>query len=361
MNPIERALRGVDRLQQRHRALAFLVAVQKKLGDDNGGTLIANLTYSGFVTVFPLLLALVTILGLVVGGSARLTHQIETSAVSQFPIVGSKLAENIRALHRSSGAGLAFGLAGTIWGATSLGQTAMFTMAQIWDVPGVSRPNFVSRLWRAFAFLGVLGVSVTVAGFLSGFGLVGGHGLVGVAAEAASALVNVGSYLLSFRLLTPAMVRNRQLVPGAIAAGIAWTAIEAAGGYLVARDLRHASAVYGTFALVLGLLAWTYLAARVAVYASEINVVAAYRLSPRAIVQPPLTEADRRSLALQITENIRRPEQRVSVSFEEVTPPGDAGPHAAETRDPSTPENAAGGEGGDSRPPRRKPSTRPTA
>ena len=37
----------------------------KKYGDDNGGVLVSNLAYSAFVSMFPLLLVLVTILGLV--------------------------------------------------------------------------------------------------------------------------------------------------------------------------------------------------------------------------------------------------------------------------------------------------------
>ena len=37
----------------------------KKFGDDNGGVLVSNLAYCGFVSLFPLLLILVTILGLV--------------------------------------------------------------------------------------------------------------------------------------------------------------------------------------------------------------------------------------------------------------------------------------------------------
>jgi uncharacterized BrkB/YihY/UPF0761 family membrane protein len=68
--------------------------------------------------------------------------------------------------------------------------------------------------------------------------------------------------------------------------------LQAVGAYLVHHDLRSDS-VYGIFATVLGLVAWIYLAAETAVYAAEINVVLARRLWPRAIVQPPLTEADR--------------------------------------------------------------------
>ena len=46
-------------------------------------------------------------------------------------------------------------------------------------------------------------------------------------------------------------------------------------------------------------------------YAAEINVVLDRRLWPRSVVQPPLTEADRASMALQALQNQRRAEQMV--------------------------------------------------
>ena len=78
--------------------------------------------------------------------------------------------------------------------------------------------------------------------------------------------------------------------------------------------------MYGIFGIVLGLLAWIYLAVQVTVYAAEINVVLARRLWPRSIVQPPLTEADRASMALQALQNQRRPEQHVEVTFDDRAP-----------------------------------------
>ena len=65
MNPVEKALRKVDATQQRFTPPAFVFGVIKKYGDDNGGVLVSNLAYSAFVSLFPLLLILVTILGLV--------------------------------------------------------------------------------------------------------------------------------------------------------------------------------------------------------------------------------------------------------------------------------------------------------
>lgn len=69
------------------------------------------------------------------------------------------------------------------------------------------------------------------------------------------------------------------------------------------------------FGLVLGLVAWIYLAVEITLYAAELNAVIFYRLWPRSMVQPPLTEADQKSLALQATQNQRRPEQVVVTRF----------------------------------------------
>jgi hypothetical protein len=87
------------------------------------------------------------------------------------------------------------------------------------------------------------------------------------------------------------------------------------GGYLVGHDLKNNSVTYGVFAAVLGLVAWIYLGCEIMIYSAELNTVLARRLWPRGMVQPPLTEADQRSLALQATQNQRRPEQQVSVNF----------------------------------------------
>jgi hypothetical protein len=91
--------------------------------------------------------------------------------------------------------------------------------------------------------------------------------------------------------------------------------------------------VYGVFATVLGLIAYIYLAVEITVYSAEINVVLTRRLWPRSIVQPPLTEADRASMALQALQNQRRPEQHVEVTFTD-RPPGAAEPAST----PQTPQ-----------------------
>jgi YihY family inner membrane protein len=316
MTGIERVVRRVDAFQQAHQPFSFLFAVNKKAGDDNAGPLIANLSYVGFLSVFPLLLLAVTVLQILAGSYPGIHATLDRSVVAQMPIIGDQLVAHVAPLHRTNVVGLVVGLLGLLWGSTGLSGAGMFTMAQLWNVPGVDRPNFLKRLGRSGLFLVMMAVDLAVTGLLAGFGTYGRHdGWLVAASEILSGVVNVAAYFVAFRILTPHAVRTRRLLPGAAVGGVAWTALLALGGYLIGHDLRHDTAVYGFFAYVLGLVAWVYLAARIFVYAAEINVVIAYRLWPRSIVSPPLTEADRRSLSLQATANRRRTEQLVEVRW----------------------------------------------
>jgi YihY family inner membrane protein len=299
--------------------------------------LVSNLAYSAFLAIFPLLLILVTVLDLVLSGHPSLRNSVLHSTFAEFPIVGSDLVKNIHALHRSSVLGLAIGLVGLLWGSMGLAQAGLFAMAQTWNLPGPERPNFVKRLGRSVAFVAVLGVGLAISTFLAAFGTFGRHNVwLGVLGELVAAVVNVGQYALAFRVLTPKVISTRKLIPGALVGGVAWTVLLAVGGYLIGHDLRNDSAVYGLFGMVLGLLAWVYLGAEISIYAAEVNVVIARRLWPRGMVQPPLTAADQQSMALQATQNQRRPEQQVAVTFTEADmPAGEVPPRPSKAETPT--------------------------
>jgi YihY family inner membrane protein len=316
MNPIEKTMRRIDAAQQHFGPAALVFGVMKKFGDDNAGNLVSNLAYSAFLCVFPLLLILITVLNIVLAHDASARTSLLHSTFGEFPLVGNTLSTQIHGLHRSSVIGLIVGVLGLLWGSTGMAQSGLFSMSQIWNLPGPERPNYVSRLGRSFGFLAVLGLGIVVTTGLASFGTFGRHNIaLGILAEVLAVAVNIGTYLAAFRVLTPKAVHSRKLVPGAILGGVLWTILQAVGGYLIGHDLKNDSVSYGVFGLVLGLVAWIYLGCEITIYAAELNTVLARRLWPRGMVQPPLTEADQRSLALQATQNQRRPEQEVSVSF----------------------------------------------
>ncbi len=358
MNPVEKALRKVDETQRRFTPTAFVFGVVKKYGDDNGGVLVSNLAYSAFVSMFPLLLVLVTILGLIASADPSFKTDVLNAVAGQVPLLGKTLTGNVHTLRHSSYIGLVVGLLGLIWGATGLAQAGLFTMAQVWNLPGPTRPGYVQRLGRAVSFLGLLAGGVIVTTGLASLNtyVLKGFGVVFLV-EVVAAAFNVGMYIGAFRVLTPKGVPTRSLLAGAITGGILWTVLQVLGTWLVHHYL-HSDSAYGVFADVLGLLAWIYLAIEITVYSAEINVVLARQLWPRAIVQPPLTEADRVSMALQALQNQRRPEQQIEVTFtdretdapirtpqtpDEVAPPAD--PPQVRVRAHPEPARSAGSGG----------------
>src|ERR1700730_14051285 len=124
MNPVERAIRAVDATQRRFTPTAFVFGVVKKYGDDNGGVLVSNLAYSAFVSLFPLLLVLVTVLGLVASVDATFRTDVLHAVAGQVPLIGNQLTGNVHQLKRSSIIGLIVGFVRLVWGSARPGHGA---------------------------------------------------------------------------------------------------------------------------------------------------------------------------------------------------------------------------------------------
>ena len=313
-NPVERVVRSVDRWQQRTPVVSLVFGVIKKFGDDRGPSLAALLAYYGFMALFPLLLVATTILGFI--GNRRIESGIIGSTLHQFPVYGQQIGQNVAHPLRGSVIGLTLGILGLLYGSMGVAQAGQHAMAQVWNVPGVARPGFVPRLVRALLLFVSVGFGMAAAAVVSTVVTGTGHGAVlRVLAIVSEAALNVGLFVVVFRVLTPRSVAAPKLVPGAVAAGLAYTVLLTGGTALVQHQLRHAEAVYGQFGFVLGLIGWLYLVATVTLYAAEANVVWARHLWPRGIVQPPLTVADRKVLRDIARQEERRPEEDVHVGF----------------------------------------------
>jgi membrane protein len=312
----ERIARRADRAHRRRPWLAFPYAVLKKFGDDQAGNLAALISYYGFFSLFPLMLVLVTVLGMVLQANSELQARIQSSALANFPVIGEEIDSNVRALG-GSGVTVAIGVALALWAGIGVLRVMQTAMNTIWNVPFRHRPNFVKTLLRAVIMLVVLGL-VTIAA--AGAGSVGSgndNALLSLLWVAISLLLNFLLFVLAFRILTSEDLSWGDVWLGAAIAAIAWTALQALGGYIVRHQLEGATQTYGTFATVIGLLAWIYIGAQVTLLAAEVNVVKKRRLWPRAIVQPPLTDADARALASYVRQEERRPEQNVDVRIDD--------------------------------------------
>jgi YihY family inner membrane protein len=311
---IERLLRAIDLFQQRHSVLGFPFGVVKKYGDDQGGKKAALLSHYGLLCLFPLLLVFVTVLGYTLANSPALQEQVIDTLASQFPVLGTQLEGSIRTI-QGSGLALVVGILGTLWGGLGITQSFQDAMNDVWNIPRRARPNFWWRLARGLGALLLVAGEVVAATVLAQQGIAA-PGLLGRAdLLAGSLLLNFLLLTVLFQIMTGMWVRWRQLLPGAAAGALGWSVLQTVGVSIIGRQLEQANLVYGAFAVVVVLLGWLYLSCQLVLYAAEINVVLARRLWPRSLLQPPLTEPDRRVLTALARTEERRPEQRVQVTF----------------------------------------------
>jgi membrane protein len=313
------ALHGVDRRQQQSARIGFIAAVVKKFGDDQAGQLAALIAYYAFVSIFPLLLVFVTILGFVLQGHPSDQEKIVHGTLGQFPILSDSL--KLHAL-KGSGVALAIGIVGTLLAGMGVTSAAQNAFNSIWDVPHKSRPNFLFTRLRSLGMLAILGTLMIVSTVAAGFVGASSHGTLAVIAGVLVAFaINVALFMASFKLLTAADVSWRDLLPGVIVAAVLWQLLQHLGGYYVDHELKHTQPLYGTFAVVLGLLAWLYLGAQLVIFAAEINVVRARKLWPRSFFSEPLLEADKRALTSSAEVEERVEQENVDVSFDETEDP----------------------------------------
>ena len=292
-----RSLSGfVDRLdewQQKRLVPGFLVGVVVKYRNDRGQQYAALLSYYGFISMFPLLIAFVSILSWLLEDDPTLRDKIIDSLIGRLPVISTEIKSDVGDL-KVHGALLLLGLATLLWAGLKVVRHAQNAFNEQWGVPYLERPGVVRQSIRGLAMLAVIGIAIvgaTAVTSLAAFGDL--PGLTKVTGAIVAIALNVLLLGASFELLTEARLGLKTLLPGALAGGVALWLVQLVGGTYVERVIADASDIYGAFATVFGLLIWLALMARVVLLADEVNVVLKDRAWPRSFkrTQPaPVSE-----------------------------------------------------------------------
>ncbi|HUA47756.1 MAG TPA: YihY/virulence factor BrkB family protein [Solirubrobacteraceae bacterium] len=305
-------VRRFDRFQQKHKGWAIPMAVIRKFGNDQAGSLAALIAYYAFFSIFPLLLVFTTILGFVLQGNMKLYDDVRNSVLGRFPVVGDQLQA-----HALSGkvTALVIGLVTSLLGGLGVTMAAQNAFDRIWAVPFKDRPDFLRKRLRGLLLLLCLGVLFVLSIAVTGLVTAIGGPLVKLAGYALTLAVNFGLYMAAFRFLTAPTVPTRCLWLGAAVGAVFLTILSLVGGIYVKHVISHASNTYGTFATVIGLLVWLHLIAQMTLYAAEINTVVVRRLWPRSLLGPPESRADQETLAALAKVEERHDVEQVEVRF----------------------------------------------
>jgi membrane protein len=335
----------LDRFQRKHQWAGFPLAVVYKYVDDFGAYLAALLTYYGFVSLFPLLLLLSTILGFVLSGDGSLQHQVLISALHQFPVIRDDLAQPKRI--GGGPVGLLVGILGSLYGGLGVAQAFQYAMNTLWAVPRNNRPNPFKARGRSLLLLATGGLAIMGTTVLSivGDSGVGTFGMaLRVAALAAAVVINMAVFVFGYRFAAARQLSVRDVAPGAIAAALIWQLLQSFGVVYGGHVVKHASTTNAVFAVVLGMLAFLYLGATAVLLCAEINVVRVSHLYPRSLLTPftdnvILTTGDRRAYSRQAKAQRSKGFEHVEVNFDPPSPEASPGPPSPEASPgPPSPE-----------------------
>jgi membrane protein len=255
----------------------------REFSADNLTDTAAALTYYGILSIFPMLIALVSILGLI-GSSA--TQPLLDNLGGFAPGPAHEILQNsLHGLTQSRGsAGILFvvGLAGAVWAASGYIGAFMRAANRIWDVEE-GRPVWKTiplRLAVTIVMLVLLAASaiaVVVTGPLAHRvgKLLGLGGTVATVWDIAKwpVLIAIVALMLAILYFATPNVRHpgfRWLTPGGIVAVAIWIVVSAAFAVYVA-NFGSYNKTYGSLGGVIIFLVWLWLTNLAVLFGAELN------------------------------------------------------------------------------------------
>jgi membrane protein len=258
---------------------------------ESGDRLAASVTYYAFLSFFPLLLLGLSVIGFVLEGSPTLQAEVLASLRDYLPGVYREITANLISLieHRRTAGVL--GLLGLVWAGLGWLDALRQALRVMWH-HDVDAGNIVRR--KALDVVTLLGLGVAIAASLVFTGVLGtsaswllreaGAGKTSVVAVlvtgalglAAGTLADTGIFLYLFKRLPRLDEPLSRLVRGAVFAAVGFGVMKVIGRLYVTRYITTGSRVFGTFAVVAGLVVWLNLIAKFTLYAAAWTVTAPY-------------------------------------------------------------------------------------
>ncbi len=304
-NLFDRAGDRIDAFHRKIPPLAVAHAVLKKHSEDRCDQLSMLLAYKGFFCLFPLMLAFVNVLGLILQDNDELREDLIDSTLSSVPIIGTEIANNAEAL-----GGSVWVLIGSIlvslWAGFGLLDMIQEALNTAWQVPMYDRPPYLLRRLKDLPGALIVGFGAMLTG-ASQWILADGtdawvRNLLGALLPILAGAI---SYLGLHWLLCARKVPFTAHLPAMATVGLGWWGLQTLGLVYVRRILEQSSDTYGVFVIVFGLLTWVYLTGALYLYSIELAAVLYERLWPRSFSGRDLTEVDQRAITAVVERESR--------------------------------------------------------
>lgn len=265
---------------------AILKRTVKEFQEDNITDWAAALTYYAVLALFPALIALVAVVGLV-GQYPETTNAIldVLRSAGAGPDVVNSVGDTIDGIVRNkggAGALLGFGLLGALWSASGYVGAFMRASNAIWEIPE-GRPFWKLRPFQVFVTLGmVLAMAFVLIALVVSGPLAEAIGEeVGLGSEAVTAysilkwplMAAVVAFVLAILYYVAPNARLPKfpwISPGAVVALAIW-AVATVGFFFYVRNFGSYNATYGALGGAISMLVWLWITNIAILFGQQLN------------------------------------------------------------------------------------------
>ena len=246
--------------------------LHQRVGEINGGSLASSVTLTVFVSLFPLALAAIAIIGFLAAGDPDVPNRI-IDALSLEGDAATTTRDAIERAADSRRAATVIGVVGLLWSGLGVTNAIALAVQTPWQVKVA---GLRTRLDGVFWLLGgvvLVAASGALGAVLNVIPEAAPKILLSIGVIVVGVAVEVGFFLWTFWILGDRRVPWRSLLPGALLGAIGLEVLKLAATVYLPRLVSGSSSLYGPIGVVFAILAWLALFARLLVYSSTLNAL----------------------------------------------------------------------------------------
>ena len=274
----QQGIRSAHRLNERtHGWLGMLAGAAREALKPDSAITAAAIAYFALFSLFPLTLLSIAIASFSLGplmDQQLIVQKLEFIA----PALGQLLGKNIDEIIRARGPVTIVAFVGLIWSASTIFYTLTQTLNEIWGNKR-SRPVWKRRGLAILFVLAFVGPILFLASFAGSMianlltwlpdqiiQIAGGISLV------LAILLDVALFMVLYIMLPHGASTWREILPGAIGAGLLWELAKKAFLFFVSTYISVSNLVYGSVAAIIAFLTWAYLSGLIFLFGAYLSV-----------------------------------------------------------------------------------------
>ncbi len=254
--------------------IAFFIRVGMSLGEDDASHLAASIAYWAFLSLFPLLLGVIALLGLFLP-SETVQQQVYNFVREYIPAAADFIEQSVKMIIKQRGALGIISLAGLFWGASAVFGVIRRVLNRAWNIHTI-RPLYIAKPMDIGMALGTGFLVLLSLGATAFFSIVNQSQFpfvslaTDIAGRVLSFLLVLAVFTIIYRYMPNCESPWRYVWPGAVLGAVLFEGAKVAFIFYLNRFAIY-NLIYGPIASIVILLVWIYFSAFILIIGAEVS------------------------------------------------------------------------------------------